>query len=149
MSLVKHRAFTLMECIAALALFAIVAVLISQTCFNCLSSVDRIKKDSYKDALADYVRGKILACSSLEEFQNGFDIYDQEGNSVTISGDAEPTDIIDLFILTVECEDLHYKESFYLLRPDWYNQLKTNFIDREEILDDRRDYLDDTRKLMQ
>lgn len=142
-------AFTLIECVAALALFAVVSVLISQTCFNCLASVNRIKKDSAKDAMTDYIRGKILGVSSLEEFQNGFDIYDTDGNSVTITGDAEATDIIDLFVLTVECEDLDYKESFYLVRPAWYDQLKTNIIDRDEILDDRREYLDDTRKLMQ
>lgn len=149
MRVAKRKAFTLIECVVALVLFAIVSVLISGACFNCLSSVDKIKKDSQRDALVDYIRGKILQVSSLEEFQNGYDIYDPDGNSVTIEGDAEATDIIDLFKLTVECEDLEFKEVFYLVRPAWYDQLKSDFIDRAEILDDRREYLDDTRRLNQ
>ena len=54
----KRKAFTLIECVVALLLFAIVSVLISGACFNCLSSVDKIKKDSQRDALIDYIRGK-------------------------------------------------------------------------------------------
>lgn len=144
----KLKAFTLVECIAALALFAIVAVVISQTCFNCLSSVNKIKKDASKDSLTDYLRKKILATTSLEDLRSGVDIYDPEGNSVTIIGEAEATDVIDLFKLTVECEDLKYKENFYLVRTDWYSQLQTHSVDRAEILDDRREFIEDNRKLM-
>lgn len=142
----SRQAFTLLECIAALALFAFVAVAVSQTCFNCLNSVNKIKKDAYKDSLKDYIRKKILSQTSLETIRSGFEIYDPEGNSVTIKGEAIPTRILDLFILTAECEDLHYRENFHLFRPDWYSQLETHTIERDELLEDRTEDLQDLRK---
>ena len=141
-----RRAFTLIECIAALALFAVVAVVLGQTCFNCLSAVNSIKKDSYSDAMRGDLRSKVLAASDLGELQSGLAVYGPDGKTLTIEGEAYPTKIVDLFRLEVSCAEAGYSDVFYLVRPSWYGQLTSASADRSEILDDRREEIEDARR---
>ena len=142
----NKKAFTLVECVVALALFAVVAVVLGQTCFNCLNSVSSLAKDSYADALRDYLRSKILAEDDLSEIQTGLDVYGPDGKTITIIGDASATRIVDLFRLDVSCEEIGYSDVFYLVRPSWYGQLTKASADRDEILDGRKDEIEDARR---
>ena len=142
----NRRAFSLVECVVALALFALAAVVLGQTCFNCLNSVNSIKKDSYSDSLRDYLRSKVLAASDLSELQTGLDVYGPDGKTLTIVGDASATKIVDLFRLDVSCEEAGYSDVFYLVRPSWYGQLTSASAERSEILDDRREEIEDVRR---
>lgn len=138
-------AFTLVECVAALALFALIAVMFGQTCFNCLNSVRMLRKNSERDAIFGVVRSAVLSASSLDDIRSGIEAYDMDGNRIEIKGDAEPTRIIDLFRLEVSCRENGYSDVFYLFRPGWYSQGNIT-VERSDMLDDRRDWLDDTRR---
>lgn len=142
----NKRAFTLAECVVALALFALVAVVLGQTCFNCLNSVSSLKKDPSQDALRDYLRTKILAADDLSEIQTGLDVYGPDGKAITIIGDASATRIVDLFRLDASCEEIGYSDVFYLVRPSWYGQLAKASVGRDEILDDRKEEIEDARR---
>ena len=142
----NKKAFTLVECVVALALFAVVAVVLGQTCFNCLNSVNSLAKDPSRDALRDYLRSKILAAEDLGEIQTGLDVYGPDGKTITIIGDAAATRIVDLFRLDVSCVEIGYSDVFYLVRPSWYGQLTKASVDRDEILDDRKYEIEDARR---
>ena len=143
----KNRsAFTLVECIAALGLFALISVVLGQTCFNCLNAVHSLKKDAYNDALFDYLRTKVLAEDDLSVLQTGLDVYGPDGKTLTIIGDAAATRIVDLFRLDVSCDEAGYSDVFYLVRPSWYDKLTQVSVQRDEILDDRKDEVEDARR---
>lgn len=142
----SKRAFTLVECIAALGLFAMIAVILGQTCFNSLSAVHGLKKEDNNEALFDYLRTKVLAASDLSEIQTGLDVYDPDGKNLTIIGDAIATRVVDLFRLEVSCEEVGYADVFYLVRPSWYDQLTQASVSRDEILDDRKEEIEDVRR---
>ncbi len=141
----SKKAFTLVECIAALGLFALIAVVLGQTCFNVLNSVHSLKKEG-DDALYDYLRTKVLANQDLTEIQSGFDVYGPDGKTLTIVGDAIATRVVDLFRLDVSCDEVGYKDVFYLVRPSWYDKLTQSLVSREEILDDRKEEIEDLRR---
>ena len=141
----KRRAFTLFELIAALAIFAIVAVVIGQTSFNAVNAVSRLHKDSMSDARKDFMRAQVLAISSLAELRSGIYVQDADGEQVRIEGDAEPTGIMDLFVLRVSSKETDYKDVFYLNRPAWYDEV-LNMESRDDMLRDRKDLLEETRR---
>lgn len=142
----SKNAFTLVECIAALGLFALVAVVLGQTCFNCLNAVHSLEKDAHNDALFDYLRTKVLAEDDLSNLQTGIDVYGPDGKTLTIIGDAVATKIVDLFRLDVSCDEVGYTDVFYLVRPSWYDKLTRASVQRDEILDDRKDEVEDARR---
>lgn len=144
----KRAGFTLVECIIALMLFAIVAVMVGQSAFNTLNAVKILKKDAFSDAFRDYLRVKVLSTSSLTEIQEGITFDDFEGQNVEITGDAEATMILDLFKLVVETKDGKYKETFYLNRPSWYDELRIT-VDREQMLSDREEHITESRRALE
>lgn len=139
-----RRAFSLLECVAALALFAFASVMISQACFNCVSSLDTLKKDSFSNGIKDYVRAAVLAESSLDNIESGFDIELPGGESARVSGGAQKTAIADLFLLEYEVSysGREYAESVFVIRKNWYE----NSLDRDEIMNDRKDFLEEQRR---
>ena len=139
-----RRAFSLLECVAALALFAAASVMIAQACFNCVSSLDTLKKDSFSNALKDYVRAAVLAEQSLDTLESGFDVELPGGESARVSAAAQKTGIADLFQLDYEVSSggRVYSESLFVIRKNWYE----NSLDRDEIMKDRRDFLEDKRR---
>ncbi len=141
----RRKAFTLVECVVALALFALVAIVMGQACFNCIWAVDTLKKDAFSDAMRDYLRLKVLNTASLTELKSGISVKDFDGKVLDIKGEAEATDILDLFKLNVWVEGGKFKEVFYLRRPNWYSQLDFS-VDRDELKDDRAEILENARK---
>ena len=140
----RKNGFSLLECIVSLALFATASVMVGQACFNTLTCLDSLKKDSYSDGLKDYIRANIVAQESLDEIESGFDIDDPDGGQINVIGISEMTSIADLFRLdyTVSSDRGEYSESMLLIRKNWYERSS----DRDTILDDRTDWLDETRR---
>ncbi len=136
--------FSLLECIVSLALFAAASVMIGQACFNTLTCLDGLKKDSYSDGLKDYIRANIVAQDSLDEIEGGFDIDDPDGGIINVIGIAEMTQIADLFRLDYEVSSDRgeYSESMLLIRKNWYEYVS----DRDTLVDDRTDWLDEKRR---
>jgi prepilin-type N-terminal cleavage/methylation domain-containing protein len=140
-----RRAFTLVEVVAALAIFAFVAIVVGQASFNSLNAVSRLKKDSMSDAYKDFMREQIVTVSDLNELRSGMYVQDANGEQVRIFGDAEATEILDLFILRVSSKDTDYEDVFYLQRPAWYDQITTR-TSRDDMLRDRKEGLEETRR---
>lgn len=141
----RRGAFTLVEVIAALALFGIVAVVIGQASFNALNSVAMLKKDSMADAYTDFMRAQVLKITDLKELRSGVYVQDPEGERVRLEGDAELTGILDLFRLKVFSRETGYEDVFYLYRREWYDQLLGS-VSRDDFIRDRKTYLEDFRR---
>ena len=141
----RRGAFTLVEVIAALAIFAIVAVVIGQASFNAVYAVSRLKKDPMSDVYKDFLREQIVKISSYKEIQSGLDLQDPMGEQIRVEGEAEATGIMDLFILRVASKESGYSDVFYLNRPSWYDEI-VSMTNREDILRDRNEYLEESRR---
>lgn len=144
-----RKGFSLVECIAAIALFALGALVLGQACFNCINSISLLKKDSQKDAFYEQVRVAVLQETNFESLQSGITIYDPDRKPIKIYGEATSTSILDLFILKVHCESEEYKDysdTFYLIRPEWYSQVPALYETRDDILTDRKDFISTQRR---
>ena len=141
----KRKAFSLIEGILALALFAASALAISQVCYNCLFSMDIADKASMDDAIKDQFISAILTVTDYDSLQDGIEIEAIDGESYTVYGEAEPTQILNLFKLTITAQKgmQETKTTMFVVRPNsWYEQQN----ERADLLEDRADFIEDKRR---
>ena len=134
-----------MEGILALALFATTAVVISQVCYNCLFSLDISDKSSMDDMIKDQFMSAILTVSDYDSLDSGIEIEAIDGETYTVYGEAEPTQILNLFKLTVTAQKGmgEVKTTLFVVRQNsWYEQQN----EREDLLEDRKDFIEDKRR---
>lgn len=141
----KERAFTLLEAVLALALFAAAAVAVSQICVNCLLAVDAPDKRPLDDAVREQLVSAALGISDYDKLEDGIDVDAFDGNKYKVRAYAAPTAILDLFELEIVCsrDDGEYRTKLFVKRnSSWYE----NADDREDIIKDRTDLLEDRRR---
>ncbi len=138
-----RRAFTLVETVLALAIFVMAAFFISTTCYNLLFPLDMKERDVELENLMDRAVEAITSVSDEESLDDGVDVETLDGDTCTVYGEAEPTQVIDLFELKmrVEKEGKTISKTLWVIRPDWYE----NTNDRDELVRDRTDYLETLR----
>ena len=142
---INRKAFTLLEGILALALFASAAFVISQVCYNCIYSLDIADKSAMDDAIKDQFVSAILTVSDYDSLDDGVEIEALDGETYTVYGEAEPTQILNLFKLTVSARKgmSEIKTTLFVVRPNsWYEQPN----ERSDLLEDRTDFLEDKRR---
>ncbi len=144
MSGARRKAFTLLECIVALALFAICSVMLTQACFNCVQAIGRMKKNPEEEAMREFVQSKIVEVDDIDSLKSGVDFVDMNGARVDVRAEEEPTGIADLFLLKFSArgQDFEYAGEMLLIRRNWYESVS----DRSELIDDRKDELEALRK---
>ncbi len=141
----KERAFTLLEAVLALALFAAAAAAVSQICVNCLLAVDAPDKRPLDDAVREQLVSAALGISDYDKLEDGIDVDAFDGNKYKVRAYATPTAILDLFELEIVCsrDDGEYRTKLFVKRnSSWYE----NADDREDIIKDRTDLLEDRRR---
>ncbi len=141
----KRKAFTLLEAILSLALFAFAATAISQVCYNCLYSFDISDKSAIEDAIKDQFVDAIMSVTDYESLDDGVEIEALDGEIYTITAEAEPTNILNLFKLTVTAQKgmRELKTTIFVARPNsWYEQPN----ERSDMLEDRTDFLEKERR---
>lgn len=136
-------AFTLVETIAALAIFVLMATSIGGAVYNLKCLVDLSEKNPDFDAQREFIRTKILEISSRDDLESGIecDLFDSSKAEVVCQ--IEETQIPDLFLITasVKSQEFSYTENLYVIRSSWYENSDT----RQTLIDDRRDYLEQKR----
>lgn len=122
------RAFTLLEVLVSLAIFALAAVMLSATYVNILSNYDAVSRRQEHAQDLSLVRAQLLSEPDRKIAEKGGDLALPENRSAHWTATIEETDVADLFrvSLTSEVRDAvggakpwTQDESFMLLRPTW------------------------------
>ncbi|HXN35207.1 MAG TPA: prepilin-type N-terminal cleavage/methylation domain-containing protein [Opitutaceae bacterium] len=120
------RAFTLVEVLLALVIFALTAVVLGGAYVNVLNGYESARQANADDADVSFARSQLLALSDLTAAQAGAE-FDDGDRHVKWTAEVDPAETTDLFTVTFTCvvtegAGLGAKtvaETFMLLRPTW------------------------------
>ncbi len=122
-----RRAFTILEVMIALAVFALAAVVLGTSYLNVLNAYARIaERAKYEDDFR-FARTFLMTEPRRDEVEKGGEFTSENGRRVSWTAIIEPTETADLFTVNFECEisapDMPSAEkmtqNFRLLRPTW------------------------------
>ncbi len=122
-----RRAFTLIEVLVSLAIFALAAVVLSVAYLNILGSYRTLGADQQLEEHWKLLRTVVLTEAEKEKVEEGGRVGLSDGRTLNWKAVIEPTDIADLFRLTIEAdapggngtEEWKRTQTVYLLRPNW------------------------------
>jgi prepilin-type N-terminal cleavage/methylation domain-containing protein len=140
----KHTAlgFSLIEVLVALTLFAIAVSAFTQSTFYALSSLQILQTGPTNDLDLRFVREHVLNIEDKEKIESGGTLQTLHSGEATWSITLEPTDILDLYAMTLsvefaegsETKDRKIEQKLYVLRPKW-----TDANDRKKALKEKID----------
>lgn len=121
------RAFTILEVLVALAIFAMAAIALGAAYVNVLTSYAMLNRVAERDEDVRFARTAFLAEAEREKAEEGAEFESSQGRRVRWSAQIEPTHVADLFTVTFTCEvtdpaDARARvltQTFRLLRPTW------------------------------
>ena len=145
----RVTAFTLVEVLIAVAIFAMAASVLMSAFVNALLSRESAAKYDLINADIRAVRMQLLLEPNLEDAEDGNEYETVHSGKASWEARVEPTDVVDLFQVELSIrfseppEGLvaDYSEKLYLLRPTW-----SESDERSELLQDKREALEDTRR---
>ena len=123
----RPAAFTLIEVLVSLAIFALAAVVLGATYVNVLNGYDAVSRRNGRDQDLAFVRAAILGESDRKVVEQGGDFSLPENRSAHWEATVEEANVADLFRITLHCEIRDparadpwiHDETFMLLRPTW------------------------------
>jgi general secretion pathway protein I len=121
----RRRAFTLIEVLLSLAIFALTAVVLGGAYVNVLNSYEAAQQENVYDADVSYARSQLLTQSDLPTAQAGAE-FDDGDRHVKWTAEVDPANTTDLFTVTFTCvitpagaDAKTIVETFMLVRPTW------------------------------
>lgn len=146
----KHSrsGFSLIEVVVALALFAMAAVVLSDTFVNALLARERGVSNDARNRDIRAVRMQLLLEPNRDMAEEGGAYVTLSNGSANWQSEIEPTNVIDLFQVQLQIKFLEpqddqeasYQETLYLLRPTW-----SESDERSNLLQEKKDALLDER----
>jgi prepilin-type N-terminal cleavage/methylation domain-containing protein len=144
----RFCAFTLIEVLIALTVFAMAATYLTSTFVNALTARERSVSDDLLHADIRAVRMQLLLEPNLEDAEDGGEYPTLNHGEASWQALIEPTEIVDLFEveLTINFSQPpedgpdSYQEKLYLLRPTW-----SEGDERSDLLDEKRQDLESSR----
>jgi len=130
----RHRGFTLLEVLVALAVSATAGVVLVAAYINVLNAYDVVGRSNQRDQDVSFARSRLLAEPDRQKAEAGDDFGNLDGGRVRWHATIEATDIADLFHVTFTCElsdtSTHAPpppvvESFMVMRPTWSDGIDT------------------------
>lgn len=128
----RHRptaAFTLVEVIVALALFAIAATVLAAAYVNVLNATESVKGDQAMEQEIALVRSQVLLEPDRDTVEEGGDVPTAGLGNATWRATVTPSEVVaDLFRIDFEVtmtgaddnpEEHKVAQTLWLLRPDW------------------------------
>ena len=145
----RVAAFTLIEVLIAVSIFAMAASVLMSAFVNALLSRENGTKYDLLNADIRAVRMQLLLEPNLEDAEDGNEYKTFHSGEASWEAQVEPTDVVDLFQVGLSIrfseppEGLvaDYSETLYLLRPTW-----SESDERSKLLQDKREALEDTRR---
>lgn len=135
----RTAAFTLLEVLIALAIFALAAVVLGASYINVLNAYSRVNEAQRLDEEVAFARRELLTEADRDELEQGGEYETRDGRRVAWRVEIEPTEIADLFDVTFTCEFDRTAEAepeqvvqrFRLLRPSWSEEVERETLRRE------------------
>lgn len=123
----RGRAFTLLEVIVALAIFALAAVVLGSAYVNILGAYEAVGRVNQADEDVRFARAQLLAEPDHDKAETGGDFTTVGGRTVKWRATIAPTTTADLFAVTFVCElgagagadRQTVTENFTVMRPTW------------------------------
>ena len=120
-------AFTLIEVLVSLAIFALAAVVLGATYVNVLSSYDAVSRRNQHEQDVRFLRAAVLGESDRKIVEAGGDLPLPELRTGHWEAKIEEAGVADLFRVSFRCEirdparaqPWEQEEIFMLLRPGW------------------------------
>ncbi len=140
--------FSLIEVVVALAIFAMSAVVLTDTFVNSLLAREKGVGNDTRNRDIRAVRMQLLLEPNRDDAEDG-DTYETLSNGVASwEADIEPTNVIDLFQVQLRVDfeepqdeqEASYQETLYLLRPTW-----SESDERSDLLQEKKDALRNRR----
>ncbi len=122
-----RSAFTLLEVLMALIIFAFAATILAAAYLNVLNSYEVVARLNAADADLAYARSIVLLEPDVSKLEKGGEFTGTDGRSVRWSVEIVPTTTADLFTVKFACEVAEtqggetrkHSESFTVFRPTW------------------------------
>lgn len=122
----RARAFTLIEVMVSLMIFALTAVVLGGAYVNVLNSFEIARNANVNNEDVSFARSQLLALADLQAAQTGAE-FDDGDRHVKWTAEIEPANETDLFTVTFTCivsdasagKPRTVVEAFMLLRPTW------------------------------
>lgn len=142
-------AFTLIEVLLALALFAIAVVVLAASYINVLFGLEAVRADRVLEQEMSFVRSVILTAPDLDTIEEGGELPTGAMGYAYWEAELEPTQIADLFVVRVSVvlqgtgddEERSLTERLVVLRPAWSEP-----VDREELRAESMQRLEEVRR---
>lgn len=122
----RAGAFTLLEVLVSLAIFALAAVVLSAAYLNVLSSYQAAARHRQRAEEWQFVRAAVLAEPDRAVVERGGTIALPDGETANWRAQVEPTGLADLFAVTIrtgggddDADEGTRVERVMLLRPAW------------------------------
>jgi len=136
-----RRAFTLIEVLVALSIFAFAAVVLGAAYVNVLLSYEIAARSTQGEEDVKFARAQLLAIADPKKIDDGGDFDSPGGRHVHWSAQIEPTETADLFLVHFLCEindpatpdAQKTAQDFRVLRPTWSDPA-----DRDKLRQDAR-----------
>jgi len=135
-------AFTLLEVLVALAIFALAAVVLGATYVNALNAYEAASRRNEYDQDLRFVRMAVLTQSDRDKVEEGGQMDLGDNKRATWQADIASTGTVDLFAVTWTCtitdparpQPYKVSQTFMLLRPTWSDP-----VERSQLLADAKD----------
>jgi prepilin-type N-terminal cleavage/methylation domain-containing protein len=121
----NNRAFTLVEVLVALMIFALGAVVLGSAYLNVLNSYEIARKANANNDDVYFARSQLLVISDLQAAQTGAE-FDDGDRHVKWSAEIDPANTTDLFTVVFTCvitepqvPSRTVTQNFMLMRPTW------------------------------
>jgi general secretion pathway protein I len=123
----ETQAFTLIEVMVALMIFAMMAVVLGSAYLNVLNSYDIVGRGHEDDQDVSFARQSLLTQPDFQTAENGDEFDTTTGTHVQWSATIDQAGATDLFTVVFTCQLAHtgqsdpkvVTETFVLLRPTW------------------------------
>lgn len=145
----RANAFSLIEVVIALAVFALAATVLMSSFVDALLARESTSSKSLINTDIRAVRMQLLLEPSIEAAEDGNEYESLSSGEASWTATINPTNVVDLFKVNFSIEfreppEGHsgsYKEILYLLRPTW-----SEIDERDKLLHDKRKELLDSRR---
>lgn len=123
----RRHAFTLLEVLVALAIFAMAAATLGSAYLNVLNGYEDARRAALVDADVDFARAALLAQADVTLAQQGDEFDAPDGRHVVWTSTITATNEADLFQVDFVCDitggglknPQHTEQVFIVLRPTW------------------------------